>query len=49
LQHFEAGGLHEANAHTTEIASALFDTEDLQHGMASFLENGPGKARFTGR
>jgi enoyl-CoA hydratase/carnithine racemase len=29
--------------------SALFATEDRQIGMDSFLENGPGKARFSGR
>ena len=26
-----------------------FSTEDQRTGMRSFLENGPGKARFTGR
>ncbi len=49
LRHFEAGGVPEANAHTTTIAAALFDTEDLQAGMESFLKDGPGKATFTGR
>jgi len=29
--------------------AALFATEDQQAGMRSFLENGPGKATFTGR
>ena len=49
LRHFEAGGVPEAIAHTTTIASSLFDTEDLQHGMESFLKDGPGNATFTGR
>ena len=49
LRHFEAGGVPEANAHVTAIASELFDTQDLQHGMESFLRDGPGKATFTGR
>ncbi len=49
LRHFEAGGVPEANAHTTAIASELFDTEDLQGGMKSFLDDGPGNATFTGR
>ncbi len=49
LRHFEAGGVPEANAHTTQIASELFRTADLQHGMESFLTHGPGKATFTGR
>jgi enoyl-CoA hydratase len=27
----------------------IFRTKDSQIGVASFLENGPGKARFTGK
>ncbi|MFT4298254.1 MAG: enoyl-CoA hydratase/isomerase family protein [Aeromicrobium sp.] len=49
LRHFAAGGVAQADAHTTAIAAELFDTEDLQSGMVSFLENGPGKATFNGR
>jgi len=49
LRHFETGGVPEANAHTTSIASELFDTADLQNGMVSFLQDGPGKAEFSGR
>ena len=29
--------------------AALFATEDQKAGMRSFIENGPGKATFTGR
>jgi enoyl-CoA hydratase len=29
--------------------AALFATEDLKTGMRSFLENGPGQAKFSGR
>ena len=29
--------------------AALFATEDRSTGMRSFVENGPGKAEFTGR
>ena len=29
--------------------AALFGTDDQRAGMRSFLENGPGKATFTGR
>jgi enoyl-CoA hydratase/carnithine racemase len=29
--------------------AALFGTEDQREGMRSFLQNGPGKATFTGR
>lgn len=49
LRHYEAGGVAEALDHTTEIAAALFETEDLHSGMRSFLEDGPGKATFQGR
>jgi enoyl-CoA hydratase/carnithine racemase len=49
LRHFEAGGVPEANAHVTAIAAELFDTQDLQDGMESFLRDGPGKAAFSGR
>ncbi len=31
------------------LFAALFATEDQQIGMESFVENGPGKAEFTGR
>ena len=31
------------------LFAGLFATEDQRTGMASFLENGPGKARFSGR
>jgi enoyl-CoA hydratase/carnithine racemase len=31
------------------LFSALFATEDRVAGMTSFVENGPGKATFTGR
>ena len=49
LRHFETGGVSRAVEHTTAIASELFDTDDLQHGMESFLTDGPGKATFEGR
>ncbi|GAA0198751.1 enoyl-CoA hydratase/isomerase family protein [Cytobacillus oceanisediminis] len=49
LRVHESSGVPGAVAATTRIASELFETDDLQHGMASFLENGPGKATFTGR
>ena len=31
------------------LFAGLFATEDRAIGMQSFLENGPGKARFVGR
>jgi enoyl-CoA hydratase/carnithine racemase len=33
----------------SRLFAELFDTEDQKAGMASFLENGPGKATFSGR
>src|SRR4051794_12715969 len=33
----------------SRLFAELFDTEDQRTGMASFLENGPGKATFAGR
>lgn len=32
-----------------DAAPALFETEDMQTGIASLLENGPGSATFAGR
>jgi len=49
LRHYESGGVAEALDHTTAIAAALYETEDLHGGMKSFLEDGPGKATFHGR
>ena len=33
----------------TQLFAGLFSTEDQRTGMTSFLENGPGKAEFSGR
>jgi enoyl-CoA hydratase len=33
----------------TALFAGLFATDDQKAGMASFVENGPGKATFTGR
>jgi len=49
LDHFQHGGVPEANAHITTIAAELFDTEDLRGAVKSFLTDGPGKATFSGR
>lgn len=49
LAHFEAGGVPAANERITGIAAGLYDTEDLRGGVRSFLDDGPGKATFTGR
>jgi enoyl-CoA hydratase/carnithine racemase len=49
LRELGSGGLDRANARTAEIAGALFGTEDLRAAMDSFVEQGHGKATFTGR
>ena len=43
------GGVDEADRVTPEVAGALFETEDLQRAVRSFLTEGPGKATFEGR
>lgn len=43
------GGTRAADAATPEIAGALFETEDSRRAIRSFLEEGPGKAGFSGR
>jgi len=41
-------GARAADDRIRDIASALFDTEDLQGAVDSFLSEGPGKAGFKG-
>jgi enoyl-CoA hydratase/carnithine racemase len=43
------GGIEEADRETPKVAASLFETEDLQNAVRSFLEEGPGKATFEGR
>jgi enoyl-CoA hydratase len=42
-------GVHAADGRTAGIGAPLFETNDLQAAVVSFLEEGPGKARFEGR
>lgn len=49
IRAYLAGGVARADAEVPEIAGALFDTEDLQQAVRTFLEQGPGKATFEGR
>jgi enoyl-CoA hydratase len=42
-------GVDAADAATPELSSTLFETEDLRGAVRSFLDDGPGKARFEGR
>jgi enoyl-CoA hydratase/carnithine racemase len=48
VQEAAAGGARQADGRIREIASALFDTDDLQRAVDSFLSEGPGKATFKG-
>jgi enoyl-CoA hydratase/carnithine racemase len=41
-------GARGADARVREIASALFDTDDLKGAVESFLSEGPGNATFKG-
>jgi enoyl-CoA hydratase len=43
------GGVSAADEATADAAGGLFETEDLQRAVKSFLEEGPGKATFEGR
>jgi enoyl-CoA hydratase/carnithine racemase len=42
-------GVRGADARMAEIGAPVFGTEDLQRAVESFLENGPGHAKFEGR
>jgi len=42
-------GVRGADERTAAIGAPLFETEDLQGAVRSFLTEGPGKAKFTGR
>jgi enoyl-CoA hydratase/carnithine racemase len=42
-------GLDDALRLETALFAGLFATDDQKVGMKSFVENGPGKAEFTGR
>jgi enoyl-CoA hydratase/carnithine racemase len=43
------GGVKQADDRVGEVAARLFDSRDLQGAVRSFLEEGPGKATFSGR
>ena len=42
-------GVRGADARVGEIVGPLFDTDDLKGAVRSFLDEGPGKARYEGR
>jgi len=43
------GGVELANERVSEVAGQLFASEDLQAAVRSFLDEGPGRAKFLGR
>jgi enoyl-CoA hydratase/carnithine racemase len=43
------GGVELANERVSEVAGGLFASEDLQGAVRTFLDVGPGKAKFQGR
>src|SRR4051794_2824128 len=42
-------GTRGADERTASLTSHLFETEDSRNAVQSFLQNGPGKATFTGK
>lgn len=42
-------GVRGADERIEDISAGLFETEDLQNAVRSFLDDGPGKATFQGR
>ena len=49
LRDYLEGGVELANDRLGTVAGRLFATEDLQGGVQSFLQDGPGRATFRGR
>ena len=49
LRRFREGGIPAADQAVRDEAADLFATEDLQNAVKTFLEQGPGQARFEGR
>jgi enoyl-CoA hydratase len=43
------GGAGAADAIVAEVSGPLFDTEDLQNAVRSFLTDGPGRATYEGK
>ena len=49
LRDYLEGGVELANDRVGAVAGRLFDSEDLQGAVRSFLEQGPSRATFHGR
>lgn len=48
IRDYLEGGIDLADERVGGVAGALFETQDLQQAVASFLKEGPGKATFSG-
>jgi enoyl-CoA hydratase len=49
LRRYREGGIPAADQAVRDDAGELFSTEDLQHAVKAFLDQGPGHAEFQGR
>ncbi|MBJ8343578.1 enoyl-CoA hydratase/isomerase family protein [Antrihabitans sp. YC2-6] len=49
IEAWRSGGVAHADDITPDVSGALFDTSDLKGAVRSFLDVGPGKAKYTGR
>ncbi len=49
IRDYREGGVELANDRVARVAGELFETEDLQGAVRTFLEQGPGHATFSGR
>lgn len=49
IRDYLEGGVELANDRVPKVAGELFATEDLQNAVRTFLEQGPGHARFQNR
>ncbi|MFE3290345.1 enoyl-CoA hydratase/isomerase family protein [Rhodococcus sp. NPDC059234] len=48
IEAWRSGGVAHADSITPEVSGALFETDDLRGAVRSFLDVGPGKARYSG-
>lgn len=49
VEAWRSGGVAHADSVTPDVSGSLFGTEDLRGAVRSFLDEGPGKARYAGR
>ena len=49
IREYLAHGMGVADKLLPDVAAPLFETDDMQNGIASLLKDGPGKAEFSGR